>query len=46
MIKYTFWANSVKGLLFDKDIYAPSYIEAKKKIIRFIVRGSPVRRVP
>lgn len=39
MTKYTFWANSVRGLLLDKDVYADNYTNAKKKILKFIVLG-------
>ena len=43
MVKYVFLANSVKGLVVDKVIYAKDYTDARRKILRFIVRGCPNR---
>ena len=49
MVKYIFWAHSIKGLLEDIELMSHNYLKAKNRVLKYIVTNQvskhPVRRV-
>lgn len=37
MTKYIFWAGSIKGLLVDIELMAINYVEAKRKVLKYVI---------